>query len=301
MKRDVIWVLGIILVTGSLVYAGSPGSAQSEIELIRQQAVKGDPGDQLLYGLAIIDGRYGLDPDIASGMSWIKRAADGGDNYAAMVLGKAYAQGKGVKKDPVKAVLWWRKAADGDNTEAKYHLAMAYMEGKGVAKDLQKAGSWLKQAADEGSADAQYQLGQMHSEGVVVEKDQDTAMEWLRRAADNGHLEAVHLLGVIESMVKAATPLTQESYNALHQRAIENDPHAQFELALRYENGSLDVNADPAKALLWLTKAAENGNVLAMHRLARVYKNGDLGVSKDEAKHRYWLDKARLQNSKLSD
>jgi len=45
----------------------------------------------------------------------------------------------------------------------------------------------------------------------------------------------------------------------LHRRALEHDSHAQYELVLRYETDAMDVNADPAKALSWLTKAAENG------------------------------------------
>ncbi|RMG38334.1 MAG: sel1 repeat family protein, partial [Gammaproteobacteria bacterium] len=260
----------VLLAVVGLGWAGDRDSA-AELRLIRQQAERGDTGDQLLYGLALIEGRYGLRPDAAKGMPWIRRAAEGGDAYAALVLGNAYALGRGVPKDPAKAIEWWRKAAEKENAEAEYHLGKAYMDGFGVAKDPRKAGYWLRRAADHDSPDAQYLLGRMHHEGVIVEPDQETALDWLRRAAANGHRKAVHLLKVIESWVRAATPLAQERYEALHQRAIENDPHAQYELALRYESGALDVNADPKKALFWFERAARNGNVLAMHRLARAY------------------------------
>lgn len=301
MKRNVFWLVGVALVVCTIVWAGDENT-QSELELIKQQALNGDTGDQLLYGLALLKGRYGFKPDAHAGMIWIQRAAEGGDAYAAMLLGNAYSKGEGIEKDSVKAVNWWQKAADRGNTEAKYHLAKAYMNGTGIAKDPQKAGSWLTQAADEGYSDAQYLLGRIHHEGIVVEQNQDTAMQWLRRAAANGHMEAVHLLGVIESLVKAATPLTQETYEELHKRALEHDPHAQYELALRYETGAIDVNADPEKAMSWLIKAADNNNILAMHHLAHVYENGKPGVSKDDKKARYWRERAKkVQSGSTSD
>lgn len=303
MKHKTSWLFSALLVSVSLlqieVWAESKTGADNveqsaEIELIRQQALKGEPGGQLLYGLALMEGRYQLKPDVSQGLTWIRRAAEGGDARAALVLGNACAQGKGTKQDPAEALKWWHKAANKDISEAQYQLGKAYMEGLGVPKDPQKAGSWLKQAADAGSADAQYLLGRMHHEGVVVEQNQDSALHWLRRAANNGHQEAVHLLGLIESLVKALSPLREEGYEALHRRALEHDPHAQYELALRYESGAFDVNTDLAKALSWFNKAAENGNVLAMHRLARAWENGELGLPKDPSKAAYWQEKGRL-------
>ncbi len=294
----VVWhshklLLWLVLVLFSALSLAGDGPGASELELIREQAQKGDPGGELLYGLALIEGRYGLHPDPAKGLPWIRRAAEGGNAYAALVLGNAYALGKGTHKDPVKAVFWWRKAADKEVAEAAYHLGRAFAEGFGVPKDPRKAGYWLRQAADAGYPDAQYALGRMLHEGVVVEPDQETAMAWLRRAAANGHREAVHLLRLIESLVRAVMPLSQEGYEALHRRAVGNDPHAQYELALRYETGALDVNADPRKALFWFRQAAKHGNVLAMHRLARAYRKGELGLPVNPDKARYWQKRAR--------
>lgn len=287
---------GLLVLALAIAAQADIRDGASELDLIRQQAEKGDPGDELLYGLALIEGRYGLRPDPAKGMPWIRRAAEGGNAYAALVLGNAFALGRGVRKDPAKAIEWWRKAAEKENAEAEYHLGKAYMDGFGVPKDPRTAGYWLRRAADDGSADAQYLLGRMHHEGVIVEPDQETALDWLRRAAANGHRDAVHLLKVIESWVRAATPLAQEGYEALHQRALENDPHAQYELALRYESGALDVHADPKKALAWFERAARNGNVLAMHRLARAYEKGELGLAPDAQKASYWRQRARTSH-----
>ncbi len=172
-------------------------------------------------------------------------------------------------------------------------MGKAYLDGKGVPKDADKAAQWLEQAAAEGNAHAQYELGRMYHEGYAVVQDQELVKDWLSQAAAQGHSEATNLLSVVNSFIKSITLVSGESYDALHEKAEQGDPHAQYELGLRYENGAAEVNRDPAKALEWLTRAAKNGNLLAMHKLARVYAKGELGVAKDPARAAYWRQRAR--------
>jgi len=131
----------------------------------------------------------------------------------------------------------------------------------------------------------------MYHEGYVVVQDQTLAKDWLSRAAANGHGDAINLLGFINTLLKTTMLVSQESYANLKERADLGDPHAQYELGLRYQTGAMDVQADPGKALLWLSKAADNGNLLAMQTLAKVYANGLLGMDKDPAKAAYWHEK----------
>ncbi len=294
--KAALWLAPIALLPLVMAAAlGQPGDrhAASELRMIADEARHGDPNAELLYGLALLEGRYGLKPDPKAGIRWLRRSAQGGNPYAALKLGNAYAAGTGVEKDDKQAVLWWRRAAEGGNVEAKYRLGKAYLEGKGVPQDDHQAADWLEQAANEGNADAQYLLGKMYHEGYAVVQDQTLARDWLGKAAAQGHSEAVNLLALINMLVKTITPVSQESYSALLERARQGDPHAQYELGLRYETGAADVNRDPAKALEWLTRAARNGNLLAMRRLAKIYANGELGVPRDPAKAEYWRRRAR--------
>lgn len=291
MRRSVV-ILASLLVGGVLLWVNAGGAVPSEQRMIAEEAQSGDPGAELLYGLSLLEGRYGLKPNAQEGLRWIRRAAEGGNPYAALKLGNAYAEGVGLARDDAKAVEWWRRAAQENNVEAKYRLGKAYLEGKGVPQDDGKAAEWLKQAASEGNVHAQYLLGRMYHEGYAVAQDQELAKDWLSRAATQGHSEAINLLHVVNSFIKSITMVSAESYEALHEKAEQGDPHAQYELGLRYENGALDVNRDPAKALKWLTRAASNGNLLAMHKLARVYARGELGVAKDPVKADYWRRRA---------
>lgn len=295
MKPSLV-LISIPLLVAVLGWAG--GSAGQWVPgLLEQEARAGEPGAELLYGLALLEGHYGLPVDVKQGMLWVRRAAEHGNAFAALVLGNRYAQGNGVDKDAVQAVAWWRKAAQAGNAEAQYHLGKAFLEGDGVPRDDGKAAGWLEQAANNGDAEAQYLLGKMYHEGYRVVQDQTLARDWLSRAAAAGHVEATNLLALVNTLVKSSTMVSRESYEVLEDKAEHGDPHAQYELGLRYENGALDVNKNPAKALHWLTEAAENGNLLAMHKLSRVYAAGSLGVKKDAEKAAYWRQKAAGRHS----
>jgi TPR repeat protein len=291
MRRSLYAVIPLALVVAVGWSHGRAG--QSEREMIAEEARNGDPGAELLYGLSIMEGRYGLKPNPKEGLQWIEKAARGGNPYAALRLGNAYADGVGLAPDSAQAVAWWQRAAEAGNEAARYRLGMAYLEGKGVARDVARGAAILKEAAAGGNVHAQYELGRMYHEGYAVVQDQSLARDWLGQAAAQGYGKALNLLAVVNALVKATTPVSQESYSALLDRAEGGDPQAQYELGLRYENGAAEVNRDPGKALKWLTRAAKNGNLLAMHRLARVYAKGELGVARDSARAAYWRQRAR--------
>ncbi|MGN0918476.1 MAG: tetratricopeptide repeat protein, partial [Oxalobacter sp.] len=64
----------------------------------------------------------------------LKQKADQGYVDAQYYLGKAYATGKGVRKDQERAVEWYRKAAENGNADAQNNLGAAYANGHGVGK-----------------------------------------------------------------------------------------------------------------------------------------------------------------------
>jgi formylglycine-generating enzyme len=110
------------------------------------------------------------------------RAAKPVDAKTQCALGNAYAYGKGVAKDEVKAVKWYRKAAEQGDAVAQFNLGVAYAYGRGVAKNLAKAVNWYEEAADQGMAEAQFNLGEAYASGKGVDQDHDEARNWKRRA-----------------------------------------------------------------------------------------------------------------------
>lgn len=268
-------------------------SAREEMEMLAGEARNGQPESALLYGLALLQGRDGIKPDPVAGYNWIRRAAHEGDVYAQYVLGNLYAEGRGTAVKPDRAIYWWRQAAKGDNRDAQYKLGRAYLEGKLVARDDVAAVHWLTKAAQQGNADAEYLIGKMYLDGDAVAQDKLLARDWLDRAARQGHSEAINVLRGLAAVVNATTMVYSQSTDELKARAHAGDPQAEYELAMRYQNGAYDVGKDEDKALKWLQSAAKHGNLLAMRTLAHVYNQGELGVAPDPKQGAYWLQRAQ--------
>lgn len=280
--------------------AWSAGDTPVELRMIEHEAVDGDDGAQLLYGLAYLDGRDGLEPDAAKGVYWLRRSARTGNAYAQLVLGNCYADGRGVTKDPERAVQWWGRSGSRDNAQAQYLTGRAYLQGSGVSKDPSQAIEWLTKSAKHGNRDAQFLLGKMYHEGYNVEPDNEVARTWLSRAAEQAHSGAINLLAVIEGLVNETTKVYQQSAEVLIARARQGDPQAEYELGLRYESGAWDVNQDDKQAMLWITRAANAGNRIAMKTLADIYRNGDLGVPPNSGKADEWEKEASLEPAENS-
>ncbi len=293
-RRLIPWCLiglgVLLLLVASQVLAGhKPG----ELEMIRHQAGQGDPNAQLLYGLSYLEGRYHSKPNSRIAAYWLLRAARDGQNYAALEMGKLFAHGNGVIKDPVQAVYWWTKAAEGGIPEAQYQLGKAYHDGFGVDNNPKKSIHWMTLSAEHGNHKAEYELGKMYHEGYATAKDKILAQDWLSRAARSGNSAAINFLAVINKVLKYTTLVYQQSAGILEEKAVHGDSGAQYELGLRYESGAWDVNKNDKKAIHWLTEAANNGNLNAMSSLVDIYTRGDLGMKKRPDLVSYWIKQAK--------
>lgn len=285
--------LALLLALGAALPAAAQIKPADELRMLENDAKGGQPEAELLYGLALLEGRDGTKPDPVGGYNWIRRAAHEGDVYSQYMLGNLYAEGRGTAVKNDRAVYWWRQAAKGDNRDAQYKLGKAYFDGKIVKQDKTEAIHWLTKSAEQGSADAEYLIGKMYLEGDAVAQDKLLARDWLDRAARQGHSEAINVLRGLADVVNATTMVYRESTDELKARAHAGDPQAEYELAMRYDSGAYDVEKDEAKALKWLEASAKHGNRLAMQTLAHVYNQGEMGTKPDVEKGAYWLHRSQ--------
>jgi len=292
--QSAIIIFGFLLTLATVINPVSAGKTESPVALrmLAHEAQDDDADAQLLYGLAYLEGRSGLKPDVKKAVYWLRRSARLGNAYAQLEMGKCFAAGTGVAKDPEHAVKWWRESGQNGNAQAQYLMGQAHLQGRGTDQDPVRAIYWLTKAAEKNNKDAQYELGKLYFEGYVVPQDKTIAQDWLTRAAEQGKPDAVNLLSMLKNTVDFATKIYQESAEVLISRAKKGDPQAEFELGLRYESGAWDVNQDNQKALTWITRAADDGNRVAMKTLADIYRQGDLGVTADRSKAEAWEKKA---------
>ena len=79
-------------------------------------------------------------------------------------------------------IIALRTKAEKGNGLAQYNLGLAYAEGRGVHRDPAEAARWLRLAADQGGAAWQYALGRRFAEGKGVPQDEAAARHYLTLA-----------------------------------------------------------------------------------------------------------------------
>lgn len=113
-------------------------------------------------GLALADAGDGMaafkSTDYATALRELVPAAKAGEPEASYTLGRMYAAGLGVAKDPVRAVELFRAAAEKGHPESQHNLGAALFLGEGVEQDMTEGLKWIVVAANNGVATAQEYL-----------------------------------------------------------------------------------------------------------------------------------------------
>lgn len=98
-----------------------------------------------------------------------------GDPEAQVELGYAYINGDGeLNHNAKEAFKWFELAARQGNINGQSSLAMCYREGWGVVKDINKAKEWFEKSAIQGHLYAANELGEIFEK----EADLDEAFYW---------------------------------------------------------------------------------------------------------------------------
>jgi len=203
----------------------------------------------------------GVRGDPVESARWLKLGAAHGDRQAIFGLAIAELKGDGVPKDRAGAQALFQKAAAQNHPGALYNLGvMAIENSTGAAPDFQKAARYFKQAADLGDPDGAYALGILYRNGTGVEKSDKRGAEWIARAAE------------------------------------EDNIPAEVEYAIMLFNGTGVDKDETAAARLFLRAAAHN-NPVAQNRVARLLATGR-GIPKNMVDAMKWHLLARAAGLK---
>lgn len=93
----------------------------------------------------------------------LRRAADYGDDEAALQLGMLYELGRGFPQSCKESAKWVTKAAENGNAAAEYNLGLRYRDGDGVDANLQQAENWLRRAVAHKNSNAERALDALPS------------------------------------------------------------------------------------------------------------------------------------------
>lgn len=233
-------------------------------------------------------------PDYLQARSWFERAAQGGspDGYAD--LGRLYAKGLGVNKDPVIALNLFNQAASRGSPDGMYRVGLAYFDGLGVPKNPTTACEWFLRAAAAGKHPyAEGQAGVCYYNGTGVAENHETAFNLFALAGQGGLVDGEV---AVADMLDRGDGHNQDSTYAVmwyEAAAAQGDAYAMTQLGahLRLGNG---VTQDEARAMQWFAKAAQQDYVPAETSLAVGYVSGQGEHNYQQAA--YWFSKAADQD-----
>jgi TPR repeat protein len=155
--------------------------------------------------------------DVAAAVSAYRTAADAGQAPAQFALGRLYAAGKGVARDPALAGAWFHKAALQDNPGAEFALAAMIESGSLARPDSTRAAQWLLKAARHGYAPAEAELADRYARGDGVPEDLTQAIRWANGAAQQGDTNEQVKLG---ALYIARARLGPDGANGLNTRTF---------------------------------------------------------------------------------
>lgn len=133
--------------------------------------------------------------DVAAAIASYRTAADAGVAPAQFALGRLYASGHGVARDPALAGAWFRKAANQNNPGAEYALATMMQSGALAPLYAGEAAQWRMKAARQGYEPAEADLADRYTHGDGVARDLAQAIHWANAAAQQGDADQQFKLG----------------------------------------------------------------------------------------------------------
>ena len=203
----IVWsgvIAGSILASGPVL--ALDGNAKSRAASAAPLKMFKDP-----HGASLQGAEARNKGDVATSLSALKYAADGGEPLAAWKLGWMYSRGEGVPKNDLAAYRYYfrivrdynedqlRPAQRSIVSSAFVAVGAYYLTGipnSKVHRNLQRAMHLFHYAATSfRDANAQYNLARMYLDGAGTERSPSKAVRWLRVAAEKNHVEALAVLG----------------------------------------------------------------------------------------------------------
>lgn len=115
---------------------------EDAIALYRKSASQGDLDGMFGLGVMIVSGE-GTKKDVATGRSWIMKAAEAGHVLAINSIAQGYLKGEmgytDADRDTSESLRWIKRAAENDYLPAIDALAAAYANGKSLGLPVDRA------------------------------------------------------------------------------------------------------------------------------------------------------------------
>ena len=234
-------------------YYNAIGDIDNTILWFTKAAEQGFARSQNELGLFYINGTK-VAKDMIKATYWFEKAASQGHPGAQNNLGTIYA----MRRDYAEAIEMWKQAAKTGYVEALSNLAGCYLNGQGVEKNIPKAVSLLEQAAAQGD---EYSKNLLESiDGASQNSKYAKNLDRLKRMVEKGN------------EIQIGTMVVPAFYDTINEALKhKKESRAQLFLGNSYLLGMFGAEANPSKALEWLTMAVKNENPIAYNNLGSLF------------------------------
>jgi TPR repeat protein len=173
--------------------------------------------------------------------------------------------------------------AKGGDADAMLEYGTRLVEGQGVDTSTAEGLDWLSKAAKAGETQAWYALGFVYSNGVGVELDLAKSLKYYRQGAEAGDADCQTAMGMFyQAGDKIPSGLEADPAEAVkwYQKAAEQDHTEAIQHLATLNARGMGIDQDDAEAVRWYRKGAELGNADCMWGLGRCYLRAK-GVQQD--------------------
>lgn len=210
-------------------------------------------------------------------LSLANEAAAKNDPQAYTLIGRIYAEGAGVSRDPAKAAEAYAKAAELGDVSAMVSYAVMLASGNGVDKNRDKAAELFERAALTGDPLANYNLGLLYLRGEGKPENPHRAAQHIRYAAENDIALAQYDLSAMYQSGSGVPNDALEAATWMSKAAASGLTAAEYDYSVMLLRGQ-GLKRDESRAVDYLRKVAEKGIAGAQNRLAHVYLDGVAGT-----------------------
>jgi hypothetical protein len=139
-----------------------------------------------LVGITFLAGLDGMEKDSALGLTFARKACEGGRAKSCTVVGIAYSNGESTAKDPETAARFFGRGCAGGHGGGCSSLGMRYARGVGVTANKAKARELYLRGCNLGDGTSCGRAGRMLADGEGGERDAAQGAALIKKACELG-------------------------------------------------------------------------------------------------------------------
>ena len=253
-----------------------PTNNEEAKDLLEKALDKGNEYAPYRLGLGYQNAEFCAESDYKKALEYFEIGAERNHLYSIELVGNYYRVGVGGDDEEAqkKAAEYLTRAVDMGSNYGRVELAFCYESGYGVEKDYQKSFDLFKDAASNNYPYANTKMAVYYEDGILGEPNLAEALVQYQIAAEAGMTEAIYHVGRYNKYGLSIPENPEEALRLFQQAAESNNASALVELGLAYEQEYGGTEFDAAKAIVYMTKAAELDYTYAQYKLGTYYYYG---------------------------